>query len=498
MLKVSCSQGESNVFESLYHHNPKVRSEAVKYLVENFDKIKITSEGEDLLKDTITERLNDDNPDVVVEVLKFDSDKLISLIGHDVLIHKLSKILCRCLRTPAKWDKICSKAITILTAENVWNCKDTNRVFLALIPFMFPCQTSDVNYVRQILKSDYAKSCDFLCQYKTEFDRNNINSPENICKAVGQLLDSKDVKLPSSNSLLETVEDILKFHKNISAVHIYYNLIILAYSMKSDKSDSLLGRKIVELMMQTLNNCKYEQVKVNTMANYTLRQNKIPSELILIVLENVIKSIKFEETSINLLSLTSESSFKIKTFETLIDKYFKCQIEDRGQCNEVIKVFLNKVCSSYEEKINFLSTYCIGHTVERCEQRLDISTATQVRVMQLLNQVLLQNNMENAPLSTDVFIKVLVSLAADVPLIRKCGIELIESLTKTNIDINWKRFLVQLIERKEEILMDEEQISLAIFNVFANVGISEKFRLKHVLSEITTVNLSYLFIYSLI
>lgn len=488
LLKVSCAQGESNIFESLYHHNPNIRSEAVKYLVENFEKINISTECEDLLKDTITERFNDDNPNVLLEVLKFDTVSLIDLIGHDLLIHKLSKILCRCLKNLVKWDKVCVNALNMLTVKDVWNCKDPNRVFLALIPFMFPGQTGDINYVQQILKSDYAKSCEFLIQFRNEFDhKKNATSPESVCNIATKLLKSADVKLPSSESLLVTVTDIFKFHKNISAVHIYYNLITLAYSMKSHKSDALLGQKIVELMVETLSSCKYEQVNIgiNNMSNFKLHYNKIPSELVLIVLENVVNGIKFEEksNSINLLDLTSESCLKLKTFETLIGKYFKCQLKDRSKCNQIIKAFLDIVGSNYEEKVDFLSTYCIGHTVKS-----SISSITQIQVMQLLAHVLLKHKSENASISSQLFVRVLVSLTSEVPLIRKCGMELIEVLAASSININWKSLLLQLIKRKEEILMDEEQISLAIFNVFAKVKITEKPQLSYVLGEMIEVN----------
>lgn len=457
LLKVSCTENEANIFENLYHPNPKLRTAAVTHLVQNFEKINISPEGTDLLKDTVNERLNDDNPEVVLEVLKFNSEKLINLIGQKLLIQKLSKILVRCMKNPQKWQEVCVMTLRTFTSRPVWDCKDQNRVFLALIPFLFPVQKSEVSNVKLILDSDYAKSNQFLSTCKIAIAESD--DPVKISAQVQELLEKKK-GLPSSESLLTTIEDIFKYHKNINAINIYHDLLVLAHSLEPNVTVSFAQKilKLITVITKRFRPWSSKSDKPQQIASI-LRQNKLPSQLDSEVLKALLKSIKFEEEKkMNLARPSEETFLKLSIFRHLIGKFF----DGQKIYNELIKIFLARLFDTDEEKILFLSEFCLGHALE-----LRGGSFFQLRVLNILSHLLNGTKFSGA-LDDRVFLNSFLALTAESATIRACGVELMEGLAGQKIPGHWKFFLKSLLKHKEEFLMDEEQISLVFFSIISN------------------------------
>lgn len=465
-MKVSCSENDANVFEHLYHHNARLRSEAVKYLAKNFEKISVSSEGTELLKDTVTERLNDDNPDVVLQVLQFAPEKLIQLIGHDLLIQKLSKILVRCMKNPTKWQTICATALSILTSQSVWNCNDPNKVFLALFPFLYPIQSSENSNIKLILESDFSKSNEFFALLKGKFKKVSGLGSNEICSLVSNCLREK-TGLPKTEDLLNTIEEIFRNHKNINSIHIYYNLLVLSASFDENLTVEL-SQKIFNLVFETLDLSKFEEYSEDGVpSSYVLRQNKIPGDLNFLVLGALIESTKFKETRMDLVNQSNETQLKLKLFKILIEKFYESQKSlQQKKYNQLINKFLGRVTKDAAGKLLFLSQFCVGYFVET--DGISIEPDIQLRIMKIFVKFLQKSDIEAKHLNVEIFLNVLGSLMSEINVIRSCGIELMEILASEKIDASWKYFFTLLVARKEEILMDEEQISLILYTIMSD------------------------------
>lgn len=141
LTQASYNENDTNIFESLFHYDADRRTDAVRYLVDNFQNISLKGDGNcELLKDSIKERLNDDNWEVVAEVLKLDTADLIKLIGKDELIDKLIKISLKCMKDLQRWEAVTSKVIDVLTDKRLYQGTNLNKIIIALYPFLFPSE----------------------------------------------------------------------------------------------------------------------------------------------------------------------------------------------------------------------------------------------------------------------------------------------------------------------------------------------------------------------
>jgi hypothetical protein len=218
LLKVSCATSDTNIFENLYHHNATIRTEAVAYLAQNFTKISISGSDTEILKLSIAERLNDENPAVFLEVLNIETSQLVELLGADELVAKLSKTFMRFWKSPEKWQKALNRGLQLMTSDKVFQCSDTNIVMISMLPFLFPSddEASQVAY-RIVKDSKYGKSLDFIGKLSK-----TVEDPVKHAAKVIEAL-QKSSKLPSSASVLDTIDKILIENEKIGSISVQFS-----------------------------------------------------------------------------------------------------------------------------------------------------------------------------------------------------------------------------------------------------------------------------------
>ncbi|CAO1368595.1 unnamed protein product [Diamesa hyperborea] len=470
LLKVSCSSNDANIFENLYHHNAHVRSEAVCYLVDNFSKINVSDQNGDILKLTISERMNDDNPEVIGEILKITPDQLVDLVGSDELVQQLSKILMRYMKNSKKWEKIAHKAISVLTSQCVWDGADKNNVFLAIIPFMFPLEAADMILVKLIVKSSYGKSNEFLKQLQKSVKSFDNITPSEMRSKVQELINKKQ-GIPSSDSLMKTVAGNFQVNKNVSATRIYFDFVILASSIESSK-DASLGLQVMELLKEVLESSKCK-LKFNEAEDLAmLRKNELPLQLFPLVLQKIVENTKFNKLTMDFEDQSDETKLKLVIFEMLVEKFFTSPLQERPMFNNVLKSYFSALFGdNHVEKILFFSSLCAGHSVDTEDGSPRISIEFQVRGMRLLNHILTQNQEFVKDYPKDLFQNIMIALSSTSTLIREFGLQLVETLSKQKVTACWKFLFEELTERKQEILMDAEQTPLIMFLISSKKGL---------------------------
>lgn len=469
LLKAAYTEDDANVFENLYHHNANHRVQAVRYLVENFDKMNITSDSKDLFKDSIGERLIDDNPQVVLEALKFDSSSLIELIGDDDLINKLGLILIKCLRNERKWGLTAKPVLQILTSIQ---CPESrNKLFLTILPFLFPSDSGpeEIERAMIILNSKFAKNNKFLSKLSGLVKKLPKNS-EKIIETVHNLLLKSPESLPPIEELIKVIDEISE--KDLNSINMFYNILILIHGLPK-KCDHKISRKVLELLF------KYSEILKITLedneiqlSHIKVRSNIWSNQIFLLCIRNILNSTDFSDISdIKSISLTEQSgslNFILKLYEILITKFFVSKNEEKVLYKNGLSHFLNTLFPEYSAKVKFLSYFFAGHSIRPDEENPDfvmISPELQLRSIRLLNEILSKSKAEKYELEFEVLFQILIGLNCEFGAIREKSMDVLKTLLKVKKPAGFDVLINKLVAREEELVMDHEQLALILFTI---------------------------------
>lgn len=368
-MKVTCASDFSttSVFESLYHHNPHIRTEAVSYLVENIEKLSIASENHEILKLSISERINDDNPNVVAEVLKINSKILTDILGETELTAKLSKVLLKYFNKPERWNEVCHLALSLITKGKNF---DQNFLFMVLLPFLFPKTDGELKLAQVIVNSDFGKSL----KLPGGKEKNSIK----FSSTMNDFLMS--LKGLSTEKILETVKNVLIDHQGGGNVSAHFAIYALAVSLKNQQ-EATFSLQILTNIKEILKGLKLCNKSIND--NTTVKHHEVPTSVLELLIQNLLKSTKFTNTKMNFKTPDDECKLKFGIFEYLIEGFFTADSENRSDINKIIKNFMNFFCGDDQaSKIQYLAQFSVLHAVS-CE-----NIEFQVRTMQLTNKAL--------------------------------------------------------------------------------------------------------------
>lgn len=452
LLKVSCVNNDNNIFENLYHHNAVIRSEAVSYLVANFEKVNLGNDDNgDILKLTVSERLNDENPTVINEILKIDSALLETLIGADELVGKISKILMRYWKSPDKWRIVRNRALQLLTSSrSIRTTQDTNVVLLTVMPFLFPAE-KDVHEAFAIVKeSHFAQTLGLKKLLPDTF-----SSADSVLAIL-----ENSTKLPSSELLLNTIQNILMNNQKTGNISIQFSFLALALSMKSSTHE--FGLSAMDTCNELLKMHKLVLTKGELTDTQFFKNQEIPATAVAFLLKKIIASVRFNNCGVEFGSKDKEAVLKLKIFEFIIDKFFTSPPNVRQIFNDVTKTFLDKVCDcDHLKKVQFFANFCASHVVHQDND--GTSLKLQIRSLRLLNHVVASNIDHAKRYDVKLFHNLLIALSSEQQLVREAGMAIVETLLHQQILPSWKFLFEKIQSRKNEILMDGEQLSLVLF-----------------------------------
>lgn len=404
----------------------------------------------DILKLTVSERLNDENPNVIYEILKIDSSLLENLLGPNELVAKLSKILMRYWKSPERWRIVRNRTLQLLASNEEVVSSDTNIVLLSVVPFLFPAEKDAQEAYAILRESSFTKTLGIQ-----KLLPNKFNSAASILDIL-----EKSLKLPSYESLLSTIQNSLIKNQKAGSISIQFSFIVLALSMKSSSLEFSL--KAMDVCDEILRKHKLVLVNGEFTDTQFFRKQEIPVTAITFLLKKLISSTHFTNSALRFGSKDNDAVLKIKIFGFVIDKYFNALPNQRRVFNSVLKTFLDKICDSdHLKKIRFFSLFCASHVVQQDND--GTSMKLQIRSMRLLNHVL-ESNVEHAKrYGVELFYNLLIALSSEQHLIREAGMAIIETLHQQPIAPSWKFLFEKIQSRKQEILMDSEQLGLILF-----------------------------------
>ncbi|XP_062547268.1 HEAT repeat-containing protein 1 homolog [Armigeres subalbatus] len=449
LTQTEYSEDDTNVFENLFHYDVDRRADAVRYLVDNFNNISLKADGNcELLKDSVQERLNDDNWEVVVEVLKFDTADLIKLLGKDELIEKLIRISLKCLRDLHKWEAVASKIIDLLTDKKLYQGANLNKIIIALYPFLFPPENDELGtqMAQKVLTSDFSRKHNILMLSKNKMD--NVD-----CE-----------------SILNTLELMLGEGQHCHAIQACFNVLLVVSSLPQD-APVLLATRVFDFVIRLLHG-RFKYAPSSSLS--CLKHNRLPMDIHVIATGYLIDRVRFVHEVQDYSNQSASLSLQLKIFGLLVEKYFAMK-EEHGDIRKIfgqeISKFLKHVYPQPEHKVEFMTSFYAAHLVEGYKmgkQMTDVQAEVQVAAFRLLNAMLEQIAFNMNP---DILANILLGLTSELPVIRECALktlELIASGDKCSLDPPYRSFIKKLLKRREELSMDGEQLSLVMFTVFSS------------------------------
>uniref|UniRef100_A0A182SFB0 HEAT repeat-containing protein 1 n=1 Tax=Anopheles maculatus TaxID=74869 RepID=A0A182SFB0_9DIPT len=447
LLQASYNENETSVFENLFHYDVERRRHAVEYLVKNMRIMQLKSRGKmDLLRDSVRERLNDDSYEVVAELLKIDPTELMNVVGPEELISKLSSLVLKCAADQMRWKAVTPRLIELLTDERIYSAVDVNRVIVTLYPLLFPLGDDPVGKQNAagLLSSTFGQ------QYLVS----QFNGNEGNCNCILGILQS--------------------IGQSTNPIQVCFNILLLSSALPTpctvEQADRVMDYAVKQLAYHRFRYAQTSDIQC-------LQVGKLPQDLITIPVRYIIERVQFDPiVEMNFEQQSVSLKLRLRIFNELLEKYCTIEVKHeqlRAIFRDMLKNFLTRLYPKPEDRIEFLSHFYTVHLIESSAENQTInfliSPTLQIRCQRLLNSILEQLKDTGCKITNNALINILLSLTSDSMVVRECGLKTIELIvalkTANGLPKASNSFLQQLYNRREELTMDSEQLSLVVFAI---------------------------------
>lgn len=469
LFTVVCSGESINLFEQLYHYDAQHRIEAVKYLVKNMEKMSFSDDSKSLLKDSIGERISDDSPNVVNEVLKFDTNKLKTWMGYKELYAKLMCILRKTLDQPSSWEATGTMAIKHLTALRISN-NDSIELLVEILPLLLQPSTLSVGFLQQILNSPLANQVDFIksCQIATASITNNR---EAFLECILEQFEGKS-KLPLTAKIMEYIEKLNG--DEIPLYKAFYSMLLLTYSI-TDYITLQMGSEILAFVKRFQGLYKMSFVGNKNKWTTTVALGTYPIDINVLCIRNVINVVNWKtHHSFEFVdfSRTTPGIFLLhgiyEYFITAIQKY-QHKKKRLATFTDTLSHFYEKAFTKLEQRMEFLSNYFVADVAPanpNTSYKIDVASETQTFIIREVNTMIEENISYGGKLcGLQSFIRILGGLRSSDATVRQASFDTLEGLSKFK-KFKYSTLISKLRKRESEILLDENQLPLILYTIF--------------------------------
>lgn len=469
LFTVVCTADNINIFEKLYHHSAQHRIEAIKYLVKNMEKVGFSDDSKDLLKDSIAERLSDDSPNVVNETLKFSTGSLVKIVGRQNLREKLVAVLNHTQANPSVWEEAGFSAIKHLTASSICDQETAVSILIAVLPFLLQNTCLDFKFVHHIINSALAKHISFVRKCQQIIDKNE--SKDTGFPKILNLFESKQ-GLPTANHVLLVIKATPD--EELTTTKAFYCMLLLAYSIRNDCPPEL-SLKILDVITRYNRLIKGGQVCQNAKWTAHVAMGTYPLNLNISCIKNIVdntnfSSLKLEENQISFVNVSSSLLVLHKTFEILLSGLTKYESKrDKFTLfQEGLDYMVDALLPTIDNKIEFFSNYFILDTINSgpfCSLASNTRIDLQIATINYFNQLVDKPEVSGAlKLSLPAFIRIISSLRSSRVEVREAAFGTLNALTK--LESEFSPLIQKLVERYDEIQMDENQLAMILYTIF--------------------------------
>ncbi|XP_028178693.1 HEAT repeat-containing protein 1 [Ostrinia furnacalis] len=473
--------GGTYLFENLNNVNPELRVEAVKYISKEFDALKI--ENVEFVKDSIVNRLNDDDINVVTAALEIPSQYLNEALNEidatKVLVNIVSK-------TSKKWRSVIRLAISKLCSLDILPVNQ--ETVLSLVPYLFPdCEESartawDILNAKWGRKLGLAKALNLNSSYK--------DNHEVLNQLVFKALFVDRVKH------FDDLLDVYQLNKN-NTLDIYTFLLLKTCSFKVASVDEItvtlnLLLESVEVEDRVIVASSEDQTFSNKiMPEYVKlsKQNKILFEVVEYIFSRIIEDMPVKSLPKPWCNVCEDNETILvrRLYEICITG---CAIPsyEKNYVN-LLKQLLQKFFKNSRERFEFIANFACGHILYANDAKDVIGPELQLRSLKLLNNFFSLKDAEWLYESDVVVLMILFNLNNPITAIRQCAIDSINNLLRLEPDKNkvYVQLFTELLAHKEELLLDHEQIPQVLNTVLSQSAPATKIFKKNCLAKFTHI-----------
>ncbi|CAG5048433.1 unnamed protein product [Parnassius apollo] len=472
------------LFENLNHVNPELRIEAVNYIAKEFQALKL--ENAEFVKESIVNRLNDDNPEVVKATLGISSKCMEEVMNDNELTNAFVNIVTK---KSKKWNNVVNKAVTkFCSIETMPVNQDT---VLSLIPYLFPYDKKSAEVTWHILNSPWGKKFGLINKLA---DVNNSFS-DNF-EVLNQLI-----------FRVVFVDKAISFDKFLDINLINQQNTLEVYLFMLLKSCSFKGATVEDLT-NTLN------ILLKSVQNRTIisssdsssfspqiipefiklsRQNKIVFEVMEYIFLRIVEDM-------NIKDVTKPWCNVCKMPETiLVRKLYELFLTGCGfptygdNYTKLLKLLLGKLFNNVKDKFQFVANIACGHILFANNPDDVINPELQLRSLKLLNNfITIQENAKWIYDNDVLMLTILFDLNNPLAAIRQCVIDLMSKLLRYEPDKNliYVQLMKELMSHKEELLLDPEQVPQVLKTILTHHSPGNKMFRKNCLLKLTSVLIS--------
>lgn len=450
------------IFEKLHHATDHVRIEALKHVAENADILQET-----WIRDSVAECLNDDSTDVVKVLLSFPQHVFCDLLSKDELLKCLINILAKAWRTDSE---LTSKALQQLCFMD----GDETLLLIVVMPYLLTGR--DVN-VQCILDSPLTSKIKFLeCVKKSILE--NYDKKTVVNTVYKQLADIK--LLPECEKITYIVISYFGGNTSLYPVYVFMGAVLAAAALPLNASLAQI-EALLELLSLYTGSYKLkmiegiQQLDRNTVRKLTrsCRDNSLPVQGAFYILACIMHKNEFRKVQLGFWNRNDPSvavpfgiikhilsTSAALSSEEMKNAYLKCRTE-----------FFKEYFPSTESQVCFLANIMFGCT------SVEVLNACVQLILDLLQKCkgdiswTVDLKVDNVLVPAVVF-----SLFSPDVNLRESTLTLIKWLAERVLmqedrvhrafmpdQGGYLLFLKEILARKEEIITDHEQITVALY-----------------------------------
>lgn len=462
--------GGTYLFENLNHVNPDLRVEAVKYIAKEFNSLKM--ENIDFVKDSIMNRLNDDNPAVVATTLKIPDDYLKEVLTDLDLTTTFVKIVSKAIGIKT-WRPVVKEAIVKFCSLDVLPVN--HETVLALIPYLFPQNKNTTEITWHIITSSWGKKFG-LVKHLKGINETFKDNADVLNHAIFKVL-FIDRTVNFDDKL-----DIYQLNKD-STIEVCFYLLLKSCSFKTATVEEI--NIVLDLLLESVENRTIVASSVNpsfvveTIPEMIVqaRQNKILFETMEYIFSRII-------ADMNVTGITTPWCNVCESAGTvLVRRLYEicitgCAIPSYADnYAKLLQKLMEKFFTKPKDKFEFLANFACGHILYATDPKDVISPEFQLRTMKLLSNFIAAQDKATWLYDSDVVILlILFNLNNPLAAIRQSAIVFINDLLKEvpNKKLIYVELLKELLAHKEEVLIDHEQILQVLNTILIQQSIGNK------------------------
>lgn len=442
----------------------------MKHLVKNLKTLCFSDDSKNLLRDSIAERLSDDSPLVLLEALRFSTGDLQKILDANQLVDKLVLILSHGSPHDDKWFHTTELALGHITSPLLWTERNNADIFLAVWPFLFPLNHCDLTLMQQLLASPYAENhVPFLRMCRTESTAAGLDDVNQHIQAQIKLRRG----MPDIVDVIASIQSIPD--KRFTIRRAYFSVFLLSQMLPDNCSASIAGDVLKQMLRVTrLHKHKITFVETTIPNSYAYHAacQSYPLQTNLLCINAIVDcTVRFAASAIDFSAPSPLLSVMVDVFRFILDGiwYGDNSNHTNRLYNIELRSFFETVLPTFTEKMEFLSHFYAVHAIDATTSSIRIPVAFQIQSMRTLNALLerYRDTEQTVTMTVLPLVRIIYGLTADTAAIRQVTLETLEMLaTLPELPADYATLIQKLLNRKEELRLDANQLSLILVRIF--------------------------------